>query len=477
MKKIILILCLFPALVFAGTPFFAPNFKVGNLTARNIFGVDSLAARGMSLSGGLSVAGALAAGGKLVVSDSLRVEETAIIKGATTISGLAYPNADGSAGYSLVTDGNGTLSWANLVSGSSALWTRNVGSGYCYPTTSTDNISIGSTSNSGYPLYLYQQNWAYDSNPILYLRSSNSYGLNHIATSNYGHFYSRCRGWSGSSGNEYHVGIGIGGTNKVVTGSADSIYVENAAVDFAGFDVNKYYGFRFLKADVPGGTTLSLVTTVARIAWDNHFFYVGDATTGDKDWRCYVGDDGAYSDYFGWDDGLSKFYSSNGWIFTGSTGVNDESLAGTYDLEIGDSLYTGGNITVGGKVYVTGSVSAESFTDRCEVYEENAIEALAGIAKKTGSTKNRGFSQLDHKTLPGGVYVASTKTYWQNKETHARQPFGWTPPDSVAAEYEQVEYTEEGRDLGRLVSVLVKAVQEQKAINEALISRIEKLEK
>jgi hypothetical protein len=85
--------------------------------------------------------------------------------------------------------------------------------------------------------------------------------------------------------------------------------------------------------------------------------------------------------------------------------------------------------TVSGGVYITNDCSALTFTDRTPFYEGNAVEEIKKIKGNSGN--------IDHSTLPEFA-----------RRTHADGS--------------------DGRDLGAMISVLVKAVQELSAEVEAL---------
>ncbi|MGV1037715.1 MAG: beta strand repeat-containing protein [Candidatus Nanopelagicales bacterium] len=93
-------------------------------------------------------------------------------------------------------------------------------------------------------------------------------------------------------------------------------------------------------------------------------------------------------------------------------------------------------LTVNGDIYVTNNCSALSFTDRTPFYDGDAVAELKVVKGKRGKD---GQDVIDHATLPA----------------IARRTVGEEP----------------GRDLGAMISILTKAVQQLAARIEALESR------
>jgi hypothetical protein len=126
--------------------------------------------------------------------------------------------------------------------------------------------------------------------------------------------------------------------------------------------------------------------------------------------------------------------------------VISQDVAGT-----GETYIYGGEtdkVNILNDAYVYGNCSAASFTDRTPFYTGNALEELNKIKGKDGL--------IEHATLPEFARAKIEKS--RDKKTGV------------------VEY-EDGRDLGGLLSVVTKAIQELIIINEEQMSRIEKLEK
>lgn len=169
--------------------------------------------------------------------------------------------------------------------------------------------------------------------------------------------------------------------------------------------------------------------------------------------------------------------------------------------------------------YFSDSVTADGYTDYSSVYENNALNALSKIKKEKNVTKNKnGFAKLDHKSLPAGVLSEWVERRWRNGENVLQDPdfqpsigsldttwiadSSWVEFDStwnyfqraIVPSYadsknhitncELILSNKEGRNISKLISVMVKAIQELVAKNEAqdiiiadLMQRIEALEK
>ena len=111
-------------------------------------------------------------------------------------------------------------------------------------------------------------------------------------------------------------------------------------------------------------------------------------------------------------------------IFYAEDSASNQDICAIFDPDGSVDLYHAGVKefeTKAGGVYVTGDCSALTFTDRTPFYDGPAIEEINKIKGKDG--------KIDHKTLPESVLVV-----------REGQP--------------------DGRDLGAMISVLTKAVQE-----------------
>ena len=129
-----------------------------------------------------------------------------------------------------------------------------------------------------------------------------------------------------------------------------------------------------------------------------------------------------------------------------------EALSGTPEFYQAMTIYASGcannnwGLVHYGNAYFDGSVSAASFVDRTPDFAGDGIEALKNVRSKNG--------MINHKTLPKFAQKKIPKTVMTNKE------------GDVIGETEEVE----GRGIGEMISVLVKAVQQ-------LTERVEDLEK
>jgi hypothetical protein len=102
--------------------------------------------------------------------------------------------------------------------------------------------------------------------------------------------------------------------------------------------------------------------------------------------------------------------------------------------------------TVAGGVYITGDCSALTFTDRTPFYEGSAVEDINKIKGKDG--------KIDHATLPDFAHRPGVPAV--------------LPTDPEDPEDLGTPEIPPGRDLGAMISILVKAVQELSAEVEAL---------
>jgi hypothetical protein len=145
--------------------------------------------------------------------------------------------------------------------------------------------------------------------------------------------------------------------------------------------------------------------------------------------------------------------------------------------QVGGSFTARGNIYTGQTMYcagayATGDISALTFTDRTPAYEGDALAEIVAIKSVHG--------EIDHETLPEFAQKTITYTEFEDRidpktgkvatETvekidPATQQSTW----EVVPIKDPVVKTAPGRDIGAMVSILTKAVQE---LNE----RIEKLE-
>lgn len=144
---------------------------------------------------------------------------------------------------------------------------------------------------------------------------------------------------------------------------------------------------------------------------------------------------------FGGSSSSSALRNTGGISAYATQNWTDGSAYGTkISIETVDNNATSRTETVsfrGTLAYFSGEVSAFSFTDRTPSYEGNALEALSKIKSKDG--------QIDHSTLPKEARVIKEVS----KNIYEK---------GVMVGQEIVE--EEGRDLGMMISILTKAVQQ-----------------
>jgi hypothetical protein len=108
--------------------------------------------------------------------------------------------------------------------------------------------------------------------------------------------------------------------------------------------------------------------------------------------------------------------------------------------------------------WVGGNVSAESFTDRTPGFEGNALAEIEKVKSVNG--------QIDHKSLPDFMKSNIQIPIYESVPVEDKK-------GSVSYENKVVGYkTEEGRNLGNTVTLLVKAVQEQQKQIDALEKRV-----
>lgn len=227
--------------------------------------------------------------------------------------------------------------WTSYTADTGALWLRNAGNGFIYPNTAADNVVVGSSAGpveAGDEFTVYKIGTTGYTNPAVVninrgsgnyypARYSFKYGTEMSSVELYNHTAAF------SSGGEPGLRLNLGGVNNLVTSNRDSVYVPNRYLDYTGLELCREgnTGFRLFKADVSSNGVAAKVKQLFRIDRETNYFYVGDTTTGDKDWRLYAGDDAAWSSYLGWDDG------NNTWDLAGGNYTfNDAS--GDYDFRV-----------------------------------------------------------------------------------------------------------------------------------------------
>lgn len=127
-----------------------------------------------------------------------------------------------------------------------------------------------------------------------------------------------------------------------------------------------------------------------------------------------------------------------------------------------------------GNVWIAGECSAQTFIDRCKF--PTGIDALAAIRPIKGDGKG----ELDHASLPDCVRVRAPKDIFEEQDVLDEDGKPKLDPETGQKITERIkvgEEIEEGRDLGAMVSVLTKAVQELEAIVKAQAVEIAALKK
>jgi len=139
---------------------------------------------------------------------------------------------------------------------------------------------------------------------------------------------------------------------------------------------------------------------------------------------------------------------------------------------IGTSNPTQAKLVVSGGIYATGDVSALTFTDRTPFYDG---DALTEISKISGLING----EINHTSLPKFVQVEKNKTIYELR--NVTEPFfdeKTKEPKNKTVEKEIEIRTEIviERNIGNMISVLVKAVQQLFDKDTELENRIKLLE-
>lgn len=166
-----------------------------------------------------------------------------------------------------------------------------------------------------------------------------------------------------------------------------------------------------------------------------------------------------------------------------------EDMVTTGTLTAGDITSTGTTIdfNVSGTVLTVGvgadngTVSAGIFTDRTKHYEGDAlkeIKEIKGLGGEIVHSTLPSFAQAKVKktnTILGEKIIVEAVDAFNDKEVLKD---GVKIDDGIYyTQTETIEETEDDeRDLGAMISVLTKGIQQQLAINEDLINRIKQLE-
>jgi len=127
----------------------------------------------------------------------------------------------------------------------------------------------------------------------------------------------------------------------------------------------------------------------------------------------------------------------------------------TGNVGIGTTSPTQAKLVVSGGIYVTGDVSALTFTDRTPFYDGDALSEIKLISGIDG--------EIDHSTLPEFVQVNKTKIIYE-KQNVSEEVFNETLNKTISVIIEkEVEIGTEStteRNIGNMISVLTKGVQQ-----------------
>jgi hypothetical protein len=207
-----------------------------------------------------------------------------------------------------------------------ALLTRNVGGPYTYMTNTGDNFGIGTTSPTTKlhvdgNITVTDNDWIglgaaagrieFDDQTTDELNILNAHIG--IGTSTPAQMLHLANGGSITWGNSFSTSA----LNQMVRLYDDNVSLYANTLTYSGSRV-KLASIMPTLADFAVSTYSSYPTSqssfreIFRISGTNGFFYVGDTTSGDKDWRLQIGDDADWTRYIGWDDGNDNFVFEGG---------------------------------------------------------------------------------------------------------------------------------------------------------------------
>jgi len=182
-----------------------------------------------------------------------------------------------------------------------------------------------------------------------------------------------------------------------------------------------------------------------------------------------------YDDRLGADNMYGFGLESACFYFKANTGASYRWYIGANaDGGVSDIMeLTSTGLGLAGNIYASGDVSALTFTDRCKF--PTGIDALAAIRPIKGDGKGG----LDHASLPDCVRVRAPKDIFEEQDVldEDGKPKLDETGQKITERIKVGEEIEEGRDLGAMVSVLTKAVQELEAIVKAQAAEIADLKK
>lgn len=230
--------------------------------------------------------------------------------------------------------------------------------------------------------------------------------------------------------------VGIGNTNPLA-----ALDLGTGAVKTINTNVVETYlegtGLRMKNIYTGAGWARNLLTFEDSAGTD--YFGIGALGTGQTFNYLFIGP--AYNDT---------------WMVVRNTNVGIGTAAPASKLSVYGGLSVGTYTTAvsDGNIYATGNVSALSFTDRTPHYDGDAVAEIKAIRGVDG--------QIDHSTLPAFAKVTKEVTV-------TPKPTEPIDGEAKASAAEPVTQIVEERDLGAMISILTKAVQQ-------LTERIEKLE-
>ena len=110
---------------------------------------------------------------------------------------------------------------------------------------------------------------------------------------------------------------------------------------------------------------------------------------------------------------------------------------------------------------VNGYVRADGYYEYSPMFIGEAISKIRKIKHKKGSEKPNGWAEVDHETLPEEVKVKIKEVWVKNKKTGEEAKLGIIKREEWNGEdFERYEKEIAGRNLGNLVQLILKAVQE-----------------
>jgi len=137
-------------------------------------------------------------------------------------------------------------------------------------------------------------------------------------------------------------------------------------------------------------------------------------------------------------------------------------------------IEAGGDVGIGDtdpveKLDVAGNVRADSYIEYSPLYVGNdALDKIAAIQPEPGASVD-GWAKVDHATLPPGVGVKYKEKKYKDKQTGQFVDIDKLKDDEKKPEYDEVTIDTDGRNLGKMLCIAVKAITELK-------ERVEELE-